>query len=322
MTTSSSAPLSAANHRFALDMQQFGDLRLQQKNDPQGAVKAVAQQFEALFIDMMMRSMREASLDDDSLFDSEHTKNFIGMLDQQFSQQMASSGRGIGLADALVRQMTRAMTPATALETGESITGVDARASAANGVSSVRDGTTPIRGNGESVTSTTATSSSAKTAAASPEAEKFVQAILPHAKVAASELGVAPQLVVAHAALESGWGKREIRTPDGRNTHNLFGIKADKSWQGASVEVSTTEYVAGIAQRRVEKFRAYASYAEAFQDYARFLGKQRYDAVRNQGDDAHAFAQGLQRGGYATDPAYAKKVSSVANGATLKRVLG
>lgn len=314
MTTPSSASPTAASNRFALDMQQFGDLRLKQKNDPQGAVKAVAQQFEALFIDMMMRSMREASLDDDPLFDSEHTKNFIGMLDQQFSQQMAASGRGIGLAEALVRQMTRAMTPASATEDGVANTTVLPLSTTST--RSEASGTA----NAASVTSSA--TSSAKTAAASPDAEKFVQTILPHAKAAASELGVAPHLVVAHAALESGWGKREIRTPDGRNTHNLFGIKADKSWQGASVDVSTTEYVAGIAQRRVEKFRAYSSYAEAFQDYARFLGKQRYDAVRNQGDDAQAFAQGLQRGGYATDPAYAKKVSGVANGTTLKRVLG
>jgi flagellar protein FlgJ len=126
---------------------------------------------------------------------------------------------------------------------------------------------------------------------------------------------------VAHAALESGWGRAEPRFADGRASYNLFGIKAGSNWPGPVVEASTTEFVNGVAEKRVERFRAYGSYAEAFQDYARLLAQSpRYAGVVGSQNPA-SFALGLQRGGYATDPAYASKLESIINGPTLRQAL-
>jgi flagellar protein FlgJ len=118
--------------------------------------------------------------------------------------------------------------------------------------------------------------------------------------------------MLGQAALESGWGKREIKQADGSASHNLFGVKAGKSWTGKTVNVATTEYVNGVPQKRVEKFRAYDSYAAAFEDYAKLLSNNpRYKNVVANASDAHNFARGLQRAGYATDPNYAQKLSSI-----------
>lgn len=154
-------------------------------------------------------------------------------------------------------------------------------------------------------------------AASSPEQQAFLDSIAPWARKAAARLGVAPELVSAHAALESGWGQRPLRTGDGASTHNLFGIKAGAAWDGATSDAATTEYVGGEALKTRERFRAYPDAASAFDDYARMLLENpRYRGALNTGSDAHAFAQGLARGGYATDPAYAAKLAKVA--ATLK----
>ncbi|TXF97725.1 flagellar assembly peptidoglycan hydrolase FlgJ [Massilia arenae] len=150
-------------------------------------------------------------------------------------------------------------------------------------------------------------------AANTPEQQAFLDSIAPWARQAADRLGVAPELVQAHAALESGWGQRPLRTADGASSHNLFGIKAGASWQGATGDSTTTEYINGAALKTRERFRAYPDAASAFQDYARVLtDNPRYRAALNTGNDAQAFAQGLARGGYATDPGYAAKLARIA----------
>jgi flagellar protein FlgJ len=151
-------------------------------------------------------------------------------------------------------------------------------------------------------------------AANTPEQQAFLESIAPWARQAAARLGVAPELVQAHAALESGWGQRPLRAESGASSHNLFGIKAGASWDGATSDSSTTEYVNGAALKTRERFRAYPDAASAFQDYAKvLLDNPRYRSALNTGADAHAFAQGLARGGYATDPAYATKLARIAN---------
>ena len=150
-------------------------------------------------------------------------------------------------------------------------------------------------------------------AASSPEQQAFLDSIAPWARQAAARLGVAPELVSAHAALESGWGQRPLRGSDGASSHNLFGIKAGAGWNGATSDSSTTEYVNGAALKTRERFRAYPNPASAFDDYARMLLENpRYRGALNTGSDAQAFAQGLARGGYATDPGYAAKLAKVA----------
>jgi flagellar protein FlgJ len=147
----------------------------------------------------------------------------------------------------------------------------------------------------------------------SPDQQAFLESIAPWAREAADKLGVAPELVSAHAALESGWGQRPLRNADGSSTHNLFGIKAGNSWKGGVAESATTEYVGGAALKTSARFRAYPDQASAFRDYAQMLiDNPRFRGALGTGSDAHAFASGLAKGGYATDPAYAAKLSRLA----------
>jgi flagellar protein FlgJ len=148
---------------------------------------------------------------------------------------------------------------------------------------------------------------------ASPDQQAFLDSIAPWAREAAGKLGVAPELVSAHAALESGWGRRPLKNADGSSTHNLFGIKAGASWQGGVADASTTEYVGGAALKTSARFRAYPDQASAFRDYAQMLiDNPRFRGALGTGSDAHAFASGLAKGGYATDPSYAAKLSRLA----------
>lgn len=263
-----------ASARLALDVQSLEQLRAQARHSPDQALKAAAQQFESVFLNMMLKSMREAT-PQDGMFDSEQTRMFTGMLDQQLAQSMA--GRGVGLADIMVRQLSGQMAGGQAPK-------IDAQA--------------PV--------------SSLPSAYSENAQQDFVNRMRPFAMQASQASGVPPQLMLGQAALESGWGMREIRMADGSNSFNLFGIKASGGWNGKVAEVMTTEYRNGVAYKQVEKFRAYASYAEAFQDYANMIGNNpRYAAVLQQGGDVDGMAQAIQKAGYATDPKYADKLASV-----------
>ncbi len=265
---------------LAIDSQSLNNLRLQAKQSPDQALKAAAQQFETVFLNMMLKSMREAT-PQDGMFDSEQTKMFTGMLDQQLAQSMASS-RSVGLAEVMVKQLSRnQQTPVPSAESRVS----GAQRSALRPQPSVLG---------------------AK--------QSFVDKMRPHAEQASRISGIPAHLIMGQAALESGWGRHEIRMSDGSNSHNLFGIKAGKNWTGKVAEVVTTEYHNGVASKQVARFRAYDSYTESFQDYARLLSENpRYADVIGQGD-AKGFAQALQQAGYATDPHYAEKLVGVIGG--------
>lgn len=150
------------------------------------------------------------------------------------------------------------------------------------------------------------------TPASEDERRSFLAQIAPWAERAARRLGVSSDLIAAHAALESGWGRQPVRTGDGASTHNLFGIKAGSSWDGASADAMTTEHLGGAALRMVQRFRAYSDYGSAFDDYAQLLQLPRYAGARDAGGDVRSFARGLVDGGYATDPGYAHKLEQVA----------
>ncbi|MEF7615606.1 flagellar assembly peptidoglycan hydrolase FlgJ [Aquincola sp. MAHUQ-54] len=154
----------------------------------------------------------------------------------------------------------------------------------------------------------------ADAAASTPEHQAFLGSIAPWAAQAGQQLGVAPDILAAHAALESGWGQRPLRQAAGSSTNNLFGIKAGSSWRGDSADAMTTEYEQGVATKRTERFRSYADTASAFQDFAKLIqNNPRYEAALNTGTDVRAYADALARGGYATDPNYANKLVSVVN---------
>jgi len=149
--------------------------------------------------------------------------------------------------------------------------------------------------------------------------QKFVDRLMPEAEIASRETGIPARFLIGHAALESGWGRAEIRAADGSTSHNLLGIKAGGDWRGRTVQTLTTEYVDGVPQRQLETFRAYDSYADAFRDYAALLNSRAaYAEVLKNTHDARAYARELQEAGYATDPRYGAKLADVIEGRSLR----
>lgn len=272
--------------------------RQARSNDP-AALKAAAQQFEAMFLQMVLKSMRDAT-PREGLFDNDQTRLYQSLLDQQMSQVLAAKG-GTGLAKIIETQLSRN----AGTEQAEPLADLPLPPTP-----TLRQFTSPAR---------SVTSSSDGGMPASPK--DFVGRVWPHAVEAGRSLGVRPEFLVGQAALETGWGRAEPKRADGQPSYNLFGIKAGRNWTGEVAEATTTEYVDGVARQRVERFRAYGSYAEAFRDYASLLSSNpRYASVLGA-TDAVSFAGGLQRGGYATDPAYADKLARVIGGLAAQGVL-
>ena len=301
------------------DTQSLAGIKKGLRTDDPQALKAAAQQFEAIFLQMMMKSMRAAS-PQDSVFDNDQSRFYQELLDSQLSQVMAAKG-GTGLAAVIERQLSRGgsasaadypeglplMPPPRDFPLGAGQQGLPLpRNDAARPLPLEYN---PARPATPGVGSSLTPESQGQASQAQPSS--FVSHLWPQAVMASQTTGIPPQFLIAHAALESGWGRSEPRFADGRQSHNLFGIKAGSNWPGESVDSVTTEYVNGVAERRVERFRAYGSYAESFEDYARLLAQSpRYAGVVGT-QDATSFAHGLQRAGYATDPAYANKLLRV-----------
>ncbi|MEI7611321.1 MAG: flagellar assembly peptidoglycan hydrolase FlgJ [Betaproteobacteria bacterium] len=306
-------------NRFVLDLKTTADLKAKMKQDPQGGLKQAAQQFEGMLLQMMLKSMRDAA-PQDGLMDSDQTRFYTSILDQQLAQNLSANDK-LGFAKLIEQQLGRNMAtgaPADASSPLEALQQSLLQRQAANsGAPLAGSGAERVRG-ATGVVRDPATNSASDVPAS---ANEFVNRLWPQAVTAANSLGVPAQFLVAHAALETGWGKSEIRTADGAPTYNLFGVKAGKSWTGASAEVPTTEYVNGVAQSSREKFRVYGSYAEAFSDYANLLrNSPRFSSVVGQ-QDGTQFARSLQQGGYATDPMYADKLSRIIGGSTLRQAL-
>ena len=289
------------------DLQGLAQLRSQVRAEGDDrspeTLRKVAGQFEALFVQMMLKNMRDSSLND-GLLDSDQTKFYQGMFDQQIATEM-TKGRGLGLADMLIRQLGGAVptTPG----------GQPAVSDPFAGPVAPRRGGTAIPGN-----TAPAVSEGSGVEALSqwrPETrEDFVRGLWPHAEQAAQKLGVDPRVLIAQAALETGWGQHVMPRGDGRSSHNLFGIKADSRWSGEQVSARTMEFRDGFLQREQAAFRAYASPAQSMADYAEFIkGNPRYGSALGSAD-AGRYANELQRAGYATDPDYAKKIMSIFNG--------
>jgi peptidoglycan hydrolase FlgJ len=288
---SADASSAAATTETYTDFSQLKALKLAAaKNDP-AAVRKVAQQFEAMFTRMMLKSMRDA-VGTDPIFGSEEEKTYQGMYDDQLSLQL-SKGRGLGLADMLVKQLQRL-------------------GAAAPGASATGSSTTVPGVNGATAPSPAA--KLASPAASTSAQQNFIQGLWPQAQEAGQQLGIAPGNLIAQAALETNWGRNLPHDSAGHSSNNLFGVKATGSWEGASVQAETTEVTAQGSSSEVAPFRSYADATQSFQDYVSILrNNPRYAAALNTGADARAFATGLQRGGYATDPDYARKVSAVAS---------
>lgn len=275
--------------RPAFDVRSLDALKREAGRASPGALRAAAKQMEGIFVQMMMKSMRDATFKDE-LMNSQSAEMYTAMHDQQVAQNIAGSGQ-LGFADLIVRQLG-----------GES----DAPAVTAPGSDFSRPGLSPVPATGP--LRLPAPVSFAKPAEG---AHPFISRLLRPAQEAAQASGLHPYLILAQAALESGWGKREIPAADGTPSHNLFGIKATGDWRGKTTEITTTEYVNGVKQKVKAAFRVYDSYEHALSDYAKLLTKNpRYRGVM-QSDSAEQGAKALQAGGYATDPAYAKKLITI-----------
>ncbi|WP_297572123.1 flagellar assembly peptidoglycan hydrolase FlgJ [uncultured Deefgea sp.] len=295
---------NAIQNTLAIDPKAVNQLRVANRADSAAGAKAVAQQFEALLMQQMLSSMRSAA-PTDSMNDSSSVEMFRGMHDQQLTQMWANQG-GVGLAEVIMRQIQVQQNPALLQQPLH------------RGVNPLMDQGLDYR-NVKTVP-LAASAVAAKTAAmptdladgARSGAADFIKKISAAAQSTASTLGVAPHLLLAHAALETGWGKKTLNDAAGNDSFNLFGIKAGSSWKGKTVDVLTTEFVDGAAQKRVEKFRAYDSYQDAFADYASVM-KRRFGDALEQGSDALGFGKALAKEGYATDPQYAQKFARVAD---------
>lgn len=344
-----STPTGDVSTRLALDAGALAGLKQQAKTAPDKALKAAATQFEALFTQMLLKSMR-AALPQDGMLSSDSSRTYTEMLDAQLAQHLGK--RGIGIADVLVKQLSRGLArgaadgaagapvagafPARAPAGGIAVTPKPRFAfppAAANASALPTAGfiTTPAAANASMLplTRSTATPGGAPTAiptarrATVPAASAlpagptgiaggvsaFIEKLQPYAEAVGRAAGLPGAYLLAQAGLETGWGRFQPKGADGAPSHNIFGIKAGKSWTGPVVEAATTEYVDGKPMISKEKFRAYASYGEALQDFARLVsGNPRYAAAVARAGDAGAYAQGLQKAGYATDPRYAEKL--------------
>lgn len=325
-----------------------------QRPDAAGIDRA-ARELEGVFAQMMIRSMRDASFGD-SLFPGEN-QLYRDLYDQQLAKSL-TAGPGLGLAAMIARQLGGdSATPPTLdarLSSADtdgrglplaSSAAEDARAASRAAESSERSpmdtlverliararpvaeaaGAALSHLPGAAVVSAAAKAGAAAATGAADfdprSPEGFVASVWPHAQRAADELGVDPRGLVAQAALETGWGRRGIQRGDGASANNLFGIKA-AGWSGERVSAVTHEYRDGVRRNERAEFRAYASPAESFADYVRLLKRNpRYRQALEAGADVRSFAQGLQRAGYATDPAYADKIAAISNGPTLGRAL-
>jgi flagellar protein FlgJ len=303
--------------KLAFDANGLTNLKQAAKENSPEAIKGVAKQFEAIFMNMMLKSMREATSQDNP-FDNEQSRTFTSMLDQQLSSNLAS--KGLGLADVLARQLSKTgyatpSSPEQATSMEQAISGDSA--SSETREAALNNAYLPatlknLEHKAPSIEAQPTPVKPLSTNSLSHSSADFQNRMSQHAEEASRATGVPAHLMLGQAALESGWGKREIKGQDGTPSNNLFGIKATGNWDGKVVEATTTEYINGVKQKRVEKFRAYDSYADSFKDFANLMrNNPRYENVMANLQNTNGYAQAMQKAGYATDPNYANKLASV-----------
>ena len=293
--------MSTVNAGVYTDFQGLTQLKAQARQDEAGSLDEVAKQFESILTQMMISSMREASLGESEM-DSDQSLLYRDLYDKQLSLQL-SQGGGLGLADVIKRQLSASEPLAD--QNGRTI---DAYRS------------NPVIRRDSPMVQMLQLEEPVASKIDGPDS--FIRQLWPQAEAAAQKLGLPTEALLAQAALESGWGQGMIRHVDGTNSHNLFGIKADQRWQGEQVTVSTLEYEQGIAVRKRENFRAYDSFEASFNDYVDFVqSSPRYQEAQLAVESPGNYFQKLQDAGYATDPAYADKIMRVMQGSEMSVTL-
>nr|WP_179952534.1 flagellar assembly peptidoglycan hydrolase FlgJ [Ningiella ruwaisensis] len=317
--------------RSVHDLGGLDNLRAAAKSGDQGALEEAAKQFEAIFVQMMLKSMRKAQdamADKDSPFNSEQVKFYRDMHDQQLATDLSTNG-SIGLADIIVQQMSlnQGVMPASAVRNDGNLSMLHKQAmhqaSLNRNLTNEIDANASLKTQVEAAPATFTTKKQAATKqAAFDSPASFIQSLYPKAKAAAERLGISAKALISQAAVETGWGKFMIHQGDGNNAHNLFGIKADKRWQGEKAVVDTLEFENNMPKKQQAAFRSYNDFEEALHDYVDFVSSNpRYkNAVEQAGNPQRYFTE-LQRAGYATDPNYADKIMSVYNSSTMSDLL-
>lgn len=290
--------------------------------DPKSAIQETAKQFEALFTQELMKSMRKATPSSDFL-DNDGSRMGTELLDAQLSTQL--TGLPGGLAESIARQLERQMGLATVPAPVAALGGSLSRPAAAATAATTEKTAAALAGlSAPAPAGPSSRTALPRIAHGGGNAQSFIARHDEAAREVQAQTGIPAAFMLAQAALETGWGRKDIRMADGAPSHNLFGIKATPGWTGPVAEVTTTEYVNGKAVKGKARFRAYANSQEAFADYARLMkNSPRYERVLAQADTAQGFAQGLQKAGYATDPQYAEKLGRVINTTLrLQRAMG
>lgn len=308
----------------------------------QKALEAAAKQFESIFTQMWMRSMREtnqAMQDEDSPFNSRDTQFYQGMLDDQIAANSSKGGPG-SLADLIVKQLSPKKASATAQhqhmagQVSASDSGTASSGNVPSGVLAAEQFVSRLKfdrsllqssshSTGTAVTGSQDNLSQGPSVSTDEQSrqDSFVRQLLPAAKMVASKMGLSPVALIAQAALETGWGKHVMGNGSGGSSNNLFGIKAAGSWQGASTTANSQEYVQGSPVMQRSSFRSYTSLVQSMQDYANLItGTDRYEKARSVAHDPEAYFEELQAAGYATDPNYAAKLKSVLHSDAIQSV--
>lgn len=290
-----------------VDFTRLRDLRARAHRDENAAMQQVADEFEAMFAETMLKAAREADTGEGMLNSSE-LDTYYEMMDSQLAQSLARS-QDFGFGKMLSQQFAGVLAAAQATP-GK---GGDALATLKNG--SLSKVEAPLRGGVTMLPQVLRETAFRKQADVPADRQAFIDELAAVAATAASDLGVAPRALMAQAALESGWGKHVIRMPDGASSHNYFGIKASRGWSGQTVKVPTTEYIGGRAVTVNASFRAYPDAHSAFRDYVDFIANNpRYEKALEHGANAAQYARQLQAAGYATDPNYANKIMAILSG--------
>jgi len=357
------------------------------KNDP-AALAEVAGQFESLFMNLMLKSMRDANavFAEGNFLNSSNVNTYQQMLDQQLSVSLAGKG-SMGLAKILMKQLSPPgqILPKSGENTAENLAeGIKSllhspsenKISADNSLKELsqrvlaahdaRAGVALTESEGSAAPApddnaeddsaehnnadcamlpefdNTATALLAQnftisdqsnmlaldvfgsdltkdpaqvegfSGPASSNQRDFIQSLLPTAKYVAGRSGVDPKMLIAQAALETGWGKHVIKHANGSSSYNLFNIKADENWTGKTVTKDVNEYRDGVMMKQRSRFRAYDSFTESFQDYMHLVqNSERYAKAMSHRNEPQAYINQLHRAGYATDPHYSTKVNKV-----------
>lgn len=333
--------LTTDNASVYTDFNGLAKLKQGAREQTPEAIKEVAKQFESVFLGMVLKNMRQAKLAEGAM-DSKQSEFYRDMYDQQMAIHLAGKP-GVGLADLIVKQLTpkekkdddEKLQAADYLNRALGISGLDTRGTKQplaqnlitsdtkaalepldeSGLSKLQESLARLEQSQEALHEQwQAMQAELGGGEAAVNKQLFMSQLLPHAQAAANELGVDANVLLAQAALETGWGKSVIKNPQGESSFNLFNIKADNSWQGKQARVSTLEYDGGVARKEMAGFRSYESYKQSFDDYVSFIkSNPRYsEALKKAGNPAQ-YVRELQKAGYATDPRYAEKIMSIYN---------